>query len=498
MSQRRQQQFDLHELQRGLLEEDLREEEAARRLTNQQTRAPPAARGRGRPQPSQRSRAGPPTTRGRADNLRPAEQFNVHPSRYAEVDWDTYAEDPSDNLLEPPPPGLAYGPGLRSERGVGLDVHEILKREAFMAQQAACDDHFEKNRPCPSGIYGISDQYIVLDSFNKLRESRVDRGEFKWNFMVQGVTGDEVIGVKDKIDTVIEIQMGSFCLPIPPEIPYTLAAPPAVTPSGTNQLVLVHNNSNGVSGPPTLIPNVAPHGQYPPTVLTPPNTFVVPWVNNPYTQLPFCNRLTVQLKEAGLQSYSDRNGARHHFEFAVTYLSIAGTNPNMLQAVPISGTLWDTFVFTDPLKDVHGLTLVLRNPDIPIRFEPDCLYDVQVVGDGAAAPGPFLRFDAAAHGLHAGDRVIIDGYRSGIPVLDAYINRPEGHVASGDPSLAALAPGVPIPSTNSFWLDPAVSVIDFSPAPTLQVVTVCIAKRRLRIPIRLRRVVARLTNYIAP
>jgi hypothetical protein len=43
-----------------------------------------------------------------------------------------------------------------------------------------------------------------------------------------------------------------------------------------------------------------------------------------------------------------------------------------------------------------------------------------------------------------------------------------------------------------------VSLIDLTaPPPALpQIVTVCIAKRRLRIPVRLRRVVGRLTNYV--
>jgi hypothetical protein len=285
-------------------------------------------------------------------------------------------------------------------------------------------------------------------------------------------------------------------------VPYVLAAPPAVTPSGRNQLVLVHNNANGVAGPPTLVPNTGGYGQYPQTILTPPNTFIVPWINNPYTQIPFGNRLTIQIREAGLQSFSDRNGARHHFEFTVTHISLAGLNPTMLQAIPLSGSLWDAFIFTDPLKDVHGVTLVFRNPDIPIRFEPDCLYEVTVASDGAAAPGPFLQFQAPAHGLNAGDRIFVQGFASGVPVLDAFVNRAEGLVVSGDPALAPLPPGTPLASAglpNVFWTDPAISIIDFAPAPVLpQIVTVCIAKRRMRIPIRLRRVVGRLTQYIAP
>jgi hypothetical protein len=397
------------------------------------------------------------------------------------------------------------GPARRSDRGVGLDIHELLKLEAFASPEPACDDHFEKNRPCPSGVYGISDQYVVLDTFLKLRESAVDRGEFRWNFMVQGVTGDEVLGVKDKIDTVIEIQIGAFGMPNPPEVPYALAAAPAAPPTGTDQLILVQNNSGPAGAPPTLVPNAGGYGQYPaaqlvPTAAVPAPTTVTPWINNPYSQAPHFGHFTIQIREAGLQSYSDRNGARHHYEFMTASASAAfGTNPNMLLARPQSGSQWDTFIFTDPLKDVHGITLVFRNPDIPIRFLPDCLYDAAVDSDGAAAPGPFLRVSAPGHGLGMGDRIFVGGFKSGNPQLDAYVNRAEGLVAAGDPAAPALTPGAPIPGPF-FWTDPAVGIADLTVQPPAlpQVVTVSIAKRRMRIPMRLRRIVARLTNYIAP
>jgi hypothetical protein len=465
-------------MQRSLLKQDLREEQGqaastsdrgAPRLVYMPSRAAAPQRGRARP-------------RG-TDNVR---QLDPRPPA---SDWGAaYAEDPA----------AAARPGSHTKRGI--DVHELLKGEAFATLQPACDDHFEKNRPCPSGVYGISDQYIVLDTFLKLRESAVDRGEFRWNFMVQGVTGDEVLGVKDKIDTVIEIQIGSFNMPIPPEVPYVLAPAPAA-PTGTDRLVLVQNNTTALAPfSPTLVPNVSPYGQYPAELLIPPATTLTPWINNPYTQVPFFDRFTIQIREAGLQSYSDRNGARHHYEFTLSSTAGAGTNPNMLLALPQSGNQWDTFIFTDPLKDVHGLTLVFRNPDIPIRFLPDCLYDVSVESDASASPpGPFLRVNAPGHGLSMGDRIFITGFKSGNPKLDAYMNRPEGLVAAGDPNLPALNPGVPIVG-NFFWTDPAVSIFDLTvQVPVLpQTVTVCIAKRRIRIPIRLRRIVARLTNYIAP
>lgn len=381
----------------------------------------------------------------------------------------------------------------------GLDLHSLLRR-GLAADE--CEAHETRGRrlPCAAPVYGASDQYVTLDSFSKLRSSRVERGEFQWNFMVQGVTGDEVIGVRDQIDTLVEAQMAPFVLPVLPDVTYALAALPA--PASGQDLVLVHNNTNGATGPPTLILNAAPAGQYPASVLLPAATSATPWVHNPYTQLPHGGRLTVQIREAGLQSFSDRGGARHHFEFAVTHKG-TGSNPMMLEAAPASGFLWDSFIFTDPLKDVHGVTLVFRNPDVPVRFEPDCLYDIAATSDAAAAPGPFVRFTSPGHNLLMGDRIFITGFVSGAPLLDAHVNRVDGHVAAGDPAAAALAPAAAIVG-NFFWLDPAVSIAGFTaPAPAALTAgtvraTVCIAKRRLRIPLRLRRVVPRLTNYKEP
>lgn len=468
---RRGQALDLHEIQLASLAEEMREEAATDGggARTDARRAGPPRGGRAGAlvvADPRRTRGAPPRSRGAG---RPATIEYMAP--------------------DTPQPGSG-APSVRNERGVGLDVKELLKNEAFASNEPACDDHFDKNRPCPDAIHGVSDQYIVLDTFNKLPMSNIAQGEFQWNFMVQGVTGDEVVGVHDKIDTVIEVQIGSFSIPILEEVPYKLTPQPAAVPTGRNVLVLIQNN-NHAAAPfnPLLLPT-----QYPLPVPT-----QTPWVDNPYSQVPFGNRMTVQLKEAGLQSYSDRNGARHHFEFNLVYLAgIAARNPNMLTALPINGTQWDTFTFTEPLKDVHGLTLVFRNPDAPISFLPDCYYDVDVSSDGAAAPGPFLRFTVNNHQLLVGDRIYVSGLKTGVGALDKYVNRPEGHVASGDPALPPLPPSSPIPTPNTFWLDPAVSIIDLTaPAPILpQIVTVHVAKRRMRIPMRLRRVVDRLTNYI--
>jgi hypothetical protein len=486
MAQHRQ-PFDLREVQKALLEEDMWEERGNARG------APPRGRAAGppRPGPLRAGRAGPPP------GARPRPGDDWEPGLYAPGPVaGPYREAPR----EPP---------RRNERGLGIDTHEILKAEAFSSEAPGCDDHFDKSIPCPTSIYGVSDQYITLDSFYKLPSSDIGRGRFHWNLMIQGVTGDQVVGVRDKMDTIIEIQIAAFSMPIPPEVPYVTTSLPLPGTLVPNQLILVHNNNNNSIAPYSPLLTAV---QYPPFVSPTAATAFTPWVNNPYSQVPFLDRFTIQFAEAGLQSFSDRNGARHHFEFGLSTDGVRGLNPNMLTAAPLSGRLWDSYVFTDPLKSVDGITLVFRNPDVPISFLPDVLYNVSALSDASlptltpplpapalpTPPGPYLAFTMpTGFGLNVGDRVYITGFNSGISVLDSYVNRPDGQVVADSPGSVKNPSGTPLIYPNVFWLDPAIDLVSF-PSFSAQSVTVSIAKRRLRIPIRLRRIIGRLTNYLSP
>lgn len=365
------------------------------------------------------------------------------------------------------------------------DVHELLKRGLPPGP--------EGGRPSAAKPHGVSDHYLVLDSWRKEPASDLGRGEFRFALMVGGSTGDRVLGVRDPVSTVIEVQLGPFPLPPLPEVPYVLrAAPPA--PTGRDTLAFYHNNTNGGAGAPRLAA-----AQYPaigPAAAPP----YAPWPFNPYSQLADSGRFTVQLREAGLQGFCGPDGARHQFEFFhVAAAGLGALPPGVLLARPAKGG-WDTFTFTDPLRDLHELTLVFRGPDVPLRFDPDVLYDAQVFLDASAAPGPFVGVRAAGHGLLAGDRVFLRGARTGLAGLDAYLGRAEGHVAAGDPA-APLAPGTPIALADPdiFYLDPAVSGADFtSPLSLPAACEVFVAKRRLRIPMRCRGVVDRVTNYLTP
>ena len=323
--------------------------------------------------------------------------------------------------------------------------------------------------------YKIHTQYLILDSFSKNPESKIDKGEFQWNIWSQGPTTDQAIGVITNLDRVIEIHVDSFIFPQPPDIEYTLSYGNIF-----NDVVFIRNNNIRL-GPPTLTPNSANAGQYPPALLIEGETTITPWISNPYSQLPFGNRLTMQIKEAGVQSISDRGGVRHHFEFDVIYLGDTPySNPRFLMANPVN----NTFIFNDPLSDLHRLTIIFRNPDIPIKFLPDCIYDASLNIDKNFC----ITITAYNHNLNVGDRIFIDNVNTESIILDTYLRRSEGYLAANPITVSSESPTGSKILDNTFYTDPMIDLSNLNILPKFpSIITIRIAKRRLRIPIKVRR-----------
>jgi hypothetical protein len=305
--------------------------------------------------------------------------------------------------------------------------------------------------------------YIVLDSFTKLRDSRSEAGEFRWDFVL-GVSTAGVSTVRDIVD-VVEVQVGAFQIPLLSDAEYP-TTPPGVT--------LVPHSTTSPPNPPLL-----PAAQYPAQLAS-----SAAWIHNPYGQLPYGGRLTAQIREFGSQAVLGRTGP-YHFGFTAQYNAAQyKAAPNSVTVVPDVG--FDTFCFAPALAHLRGITVVLRNPDTPVHFEPDCMYNVYL-----QVTGNYLVFAAAAHGLSVGDRIHVSGYRSGCAALDVYINRADGHVVDSDPS-ASRSPGAILVGADRdrFWTDPAVAItltdIGVASNSTLaqHLCTVYIAKRRIRIPMR--------------
>lgn len=343
------------------------------------------------------------------------------------------------------------------------------------------------------------EQYIVLDSFSKIKESNITSGEYQWMFNTQGQSMNESIGVLYDLDNIVEIQMGSFYMPL---IEDNIYIDTSIIAYG--EVDLIQNNTSDLNVAPTLVRKNNPRvlGQYPYVIFTEETeTYKIPWINNPYTQLPYCNRICIYIKETGLQSYINPNNTRFNFEFSATYDTRLHNNPNFLQVNP-SGSKWDSYVFINPLKDLKKLTLSFSNPDIPISFVPDIMYySVINLTDDQNGGKHITIFTQVEHKLLAGDRVFLYNF---IPInsdnslnikfpqyLLNYILRPVGHVVNvAVPGIInPVDPATPIGGI-SFCLDPSIKLLDpIDPIITGSfpgLVDVYIAKRRLRIPIKIK------------
>lgn len=381
-------------------------------------------------------------------------------------------------------PAGSYRPGR------GIDTHEMLKQLMFASSTPACDDHFQKNRPCPSTIYGVSDQFLVLDSFEKLRESPVEVGEFQFNFMVQGVTRNQNIGVRETLKTVIGIQCYEFSIPNLPLDNFDPAVATVLSPP-LAALNLAENWS------PAVLPNLPPQDA--------PLSSTGDW----RTQLPYSNRITMFFKEIGLQSFSDTNNRRHHYEFKATPLprvttSLLAPSSDRLALAPIDQSSY--YLFTEPIQAVHGLTLAFYTPGEPVKFPPDVLYGAAAATDAAGLLTFTFTDPTNLINLAPEDRIFVQGFEITTPgapaaVLDRWVTRPEGQLvgaggyAVDGPTSAASG------TTVTFRLNPDVTVPGVPPNTALtsaKPIDVYIAKNRIRIPLRFRRIINRLTNYVSP
>jgi hypothetical protein len=269
---------------------------------------------------------------------------------------------------------------------------------------------------------------------------------------------------------------------------------------------------------------------------------------------PISDVVTMYIKETGLQSISDMNGSRHNFNFKVStienttvyniqkrkvdegtvdgghtadnsyvYRFILDVSVDVLgvgDEIEASDTVRfllkteaatttvksyslkptkNIYVFTDPIIDINKLTLVFKNPDNPIAMYPSVYYNVPAVfmtnenidglvfGQYSNTFGltyAYLCFIINNHGLVNGDVIIVNdvtmvvygSYDMVKTPLTIYPNQAKENIIIAEPLMYKLS--------RSF------------DTPIDKFVTIKIPKRRIRVPLRLRRVVDRRTNSI--
>lgn len=387
-----------------------------------------------------------------------------------------------------------------------LSIHEMLKQEMLNESNNTTNTNTTNttnNNTVPifttanSSSNEYIDHFVFLDSFVKAKDSAIEKGEYRWNFNTQGQMTDESIGVNTPIDYVTEIQLGNFYMPILEDIDYI-----DNVVQSYGQLDLIQNNTSAFNQPPTLIRHIPPVvGQYPfNSFKEPTETYKIPWINNPYTQIPYCNRISIYIKETSLQSYVNINNTRFNFEFMASHDCRLQTNPNFVHINPLSNK-WDMFTFNNPIRNFNTCTLIFRNPDKLITFEPDVMYSsvINLTDDGTG--GHITLFTQYEHKLLAGDRIFMKNFIPRLPdgninndfpqYLLNYITRSDGHAINvvTPTIIPPLDPAYSIGGI-SFGLDPSIRLLNPIPLNIIQsfpgLVDVYIAKRRIRIPLKIK------------
>jgi hypothetical protein len=349
---------------------------------------------------------------------------------------------------------------------------------------------------------GISDHYMILDSYQKLEDSHPERGEYKFHFNPRGATKDQAIGIRDDITRIIEITIGKFTIPLTPLDIFDPTPVVAAHPE-LSILDLVSNTttaSNDISN-----------------------------VNSRHQQYAY-QRITMYIRDISAQSFIDNEDTHHHFEFEPTAIghSSSGIHGNKLLLTPIDYN----YVFTDPINHVHGMSINFFSPDYALKMPPDVIYNVSLFAiDGVNAPVAAVRIiqfrftDPTGHlQLLVGDRIFFKGFESYYNVvsgstttrttqnhvLNRYINRPEGHIIGEDAVGSTISSGVVTPTNNAYtlYLNPIIKTAgltgtDGSTTPengeeilSKTRVSMYIAKNRIRIPIRFRTLTKKYTNGI--
>lgn len=343
---------------------------------------------------------------------------------------------------------------------------------------------------------GICDHYMILDSYQKLEDSHLELGEYKFNFSPRGGTRDQAIGIRDDITRIIEITVSKFTIPLTKNDLFRAAdADPSYSILGLT------DNFSAYSAPNSS--HVADR-----------------------TQQYAYQRITMLMRDISAQSFIDNENTQHHFEFDITAIghTTGAGSGNKLLMTPID----DNYVLTDPINHVHGMSINFFNPDYPLKMPPDVIYGVtlysRTISGGASPADNIIQFrflePTGQLELIVGDRVFFKGFESYyIPsgsttkttqnhTLNRYINRHEGHRLGDDPVAGTTTTITVSNNLYKLYLDPKISTANLTgtdgstaPANGAEIqsktrVNMYIAKNRIRIPVRFRTLSKKYTNGI--
>jgi hypothetical protein len=352
----------------------------------------------------------------------------------------------------------AYGaPGRRGGRGyitpADVDISEIMK--GVMFDKNSCGS------PTPNGL---NDQYAVFDTAVVDYPAALEQGLYRFNIVTESVTSDQRVGVLTTLSNVIQIETYPFFVGVPP---------------------IVAVDAGSIAGVIGLVPNTGP---------TDPRT--ADPVTGVSSQLDYASRVTLYLTNIGVQSFTDRSGRRHHFEYTATEVG----DPNGPGAKMLLTPVQSVYTFTQPISDISHLTFQFNTPDGPLVLPTDQIRGVTLSTNGAGSLIVTTPIRLPGGGvvdlttlLFPGDRIYLVGVNISGVLNDAeisnYLSKPAG-----------LFVGIGI-TANTLDLDPNVSLPTVGPNVGMisnTPITLWIAKNRFRAPLRFRTLCPKITNSILP
>lgn len=287
---------------------------------------------------------------------------------------------------------------------------------------------------------GISDQYIVLDTYQKNRQSNPRKGIFAFDLSYRSTSNKNITLTRDSLSDIIEIEAYAFYIEKPANFDFI---------TSTERTPFY----------PKLVPSSVP---------------------TPAVLKSYNDTFMVEIKELVPNAVSDPKGGWHSFIYTPTL-----TPSNNLFLIPTN----KIYAFTDISEHINSLTLHIKSENDSLVFYEDIYYDILPTYTTVGLD-KFLTFNITDHNLLTDDRIHIFNFETGDGVVDTYIQRKQGHLIN-------------VINNDQFRLNPDVDLShlingggQFIKQP--KYCYICIDKRRMRIQFRFRKLVRRITNYKAP
>lgn len=436
---------------------------------------------------------------------------------------------------------------LRMNRGMlsgpNVDFREYMQQE--MGRGQGLPDAVVK--------YGFRDQYVLLDTFYKSAGSNPAKGIFKFVLNIQQpTTNNDTIGVRERMDNIIEMQIAPFAMPIYMPVYDDVHI-------GSSHARSQCENLSNVTGTYVYMNNLQT------------TTTVAQKSLTNYPQIFPGQAFNIYVEEASTQAMARFGGLQHFelfttYDYAITeyggtYNAVAYDETNAAQCAVIPDTFdphflhlplvqeletttivpagtppfpsyvtrtartalnWDTYIFSDPLADLSTLTLRFSNINNALSFYEDVYYNVpytfiqrkdQTVNyydretagivnlqiphlSGNVTHPWVLCFYIPNHHLTRGERIIVSGFNSTDVDLKNFVNNPNGiTIGNYFPPFSATPPANFTTDTYDNVIMTSPLILTANDPVNSGTCTVRVVSRRMRIWMRFRSVTDRVTNY---